>query len=726
MDSVLIVTNALDGRRYRLVIKGNLRRITGAKVKKYMVSHVGAGASSMVLKFGGREMYDTTTAGELGVQSGDTIVLEPLGPGASPPPHAPPSVSATSTLHHAQLLEAESLDDQRGLFEVETGKRQQEYARTINEIANEMTERERQANQLEDELKERQLQVKRLEQERMEAMSEKRRLEDLRELELRKQREREDELKRREAQLLAESERHRELELKRMEVEKRQKLIEQQRMEAQLEKERVERDRREYEENIRKQEEEIRKREQEQERAQYEHQRRQRELERDRAQLATQRAFESQTFGREQELDDLRLAEIQGADPAEGRKPLDLQVARLHANDKRAAAHESWSGLSAPTVGGGHTPGGGPGGAAASGVLGRQPPAHIPPHSARSNALSSPGFHAPPPHHDMDCDALAAANLSDLAHHLGQPLSFDESNTCVVDVDEKHTIMISYDKETEGLYVYSSLLCNLPRDPTLKLQLYEMLLEGALLGRDMAGGGVGLSLKDDFVLMCSSIPLRSCYPHALRLAVPAFSDALRKWRKRIKEVLTEQHSQDRDPLPHAAPAGPPPSAEYGGGGGGGHVHVGEPWPHRAEQHPPTNSPSAPSAVHNPPSTQTVSDQGEESYAVIGVELTDGVTIDGVHTQYNNGVIVVRVKGPAAAAGMLENDIIKIVNGRHVTSLQAFQDITAGLVPDVPCIFVIERDGHEISVEIRPTRGFRRPGEQRRYRVPEEVLRSAQR
>ena len=375
-------------------------------------------------------------------------------------------------------------------------------------------------------------------------------------------------------------------------------------------------------------------------------------------------------------------------------------------------------------MGGGHTPtGGGPAGGA--GAHGRQPPAHVPPHSARSNALSSPGFHAPPPHHDMDCDALAAANLSDLAHHLGQPLSFDESNTCVVDVDEKHTIMISYDRETEGLYVYSSLLCNLPRDPTLKLQLYEMLLEGALLGRDMAGGGVGLSLKDDFVLMCSSIPLRSCYPHALRLAVPAFSDALRKWRKRIKEVLTEQHSQERDPLPHAAPAGPPPpSAEYGGGGGGQqHVQMGEPWPHRAEQHPPTNSPSAPSAVHNPPSTQTVSDQGEESYAVLGVELTDGVTvcgetrirllpafphclshsshpqIDGVHTQYNNGVIVVRVKGPAAAAGMLENDIIKIVNGRHVTSLQAFQDITAGLVPDVPCIFVIERDGRELSVEV---------------------------
>eukprot|EP01061_Rhynchopus_euleeides_P035806 TRINITY_DN60354_c0_g1_i1.p1 TRINITY_DN60354_c0_g1~~TRINITY_DN60354_c0_g1_i1.p1 ORF type:complete len:195 (+),score=63.88 TRINITY_DN60354_c0_g1_i1:61-585(+) len=131
----------------------------------------------------------------------------------------------------------------------------------------------------------------------------------------------------------------------------------------------------------------------------------------------------------------------------------------------------------------------------------------------------------------------------------------------------------------------------------------------------------------------------------------------------------------------------------------------------APANPPSSSPLAPPSAPG----------DGEAYAVIGVELTDGVTIDGVHTQYNSGVIVVRVKGPAAAAGMQESDIIKFVNGRRVTNLTTFQEITAQLIPEQACQFVLERAGQEMTIDVRPTKGYKRPGEQKRYRAPADTL-----
>jgi cytoplasmic iron level regulating protein YaaA (DUF328/UPF0246 family) len=79
-----------------------------------------------------------------------------------------------------------------------------------------------------------------------------------------------------------------------------------------------------------------------------------------------------------------------------------------------------------------------------------------------------------------------------------------------------------------------------PRSPDTKLRLYEFLLEGALLGRDMCGGGVGLSLKNDFVLMSTSIFLPLAAPTALKAITPRFVDA----SARLIEVLRGQSPQD--------------------------------------------------------------------------------------------------------------------------------------------------------------------------------------
>ena len=96
----------------------------------------------------------------------------------------------------------------------------------------------------------------------------------------------------------------------------------------------------------------------------------------------------------------------------------------------------------------------------------------------------------------VDTRQLAAENLDLLAQDLGLPsLSLDGSNTCTVNVDDTFSLLVTYDQGAESLFLYSTLTTVIPKDPALKLRLYEFLLEGALLGRDMCGGGVGANLR---------------------------------------------------------------------------------------------------------------------------------------------------------------------------------------------------------------------------------------
>ena len=131
--------------------------------------------------------------------------------------------------------------------------------------------------------------------------------------------------------------------------------------------------------------------------------------------------------------------------------------------------------------------------------------------------------------------AIATANLTELGKELGAHLVFDQNLTCVVGNDERHTILVTLDIATERLYVYSTLLSSIPDDPTRRLRLYETLLDGALLGRDMAGGGCGISLQSNIVMMSTSIQLKHTDSLALRDVVPSFVEALQRWRAVVSE-----------------------------------------------------------------------------------------------------------------------------------------------------------------------------------------------
>ena len=160
-------------------------------------------------------------------------------------------------------------------------------------------------------------------------------------------------------------------------------------------------------------------------------------------------------------------------------------------------------------------------------------------------------------------DERLAQNLKKFAESLGQTsdalnLHADNNYTCVVTVavarDESEsasndsinniTLLLTYDPQGERLYVYTTLSNMIPPDPTLRLQLFEMLLEGALLGRDMAGGGVGISVKSNLILQSYSLNMQHVDDDALASSVGHFAESSLIWTEKLRSLLESPPSNN--------------------------------------------------------------------------------------------------------------------------------------------------------------------------------------
>ncbi|KAG5468364.1 hypothetical protein LSCM1_02344 [Leishmania martiniquensis] len=138
-------------------------------------------------------------------------------------------------------------------------------------------------------------------------------------------------------------------------------------------------------------------------------------------------------------------------------------------------------------------------------------------------------------------DDLADTALQCLAQALesAAPLELNSANdTCVIPIADGLNVLVTLDRETERLYLYAPLLSCLPSSPCQRMQLYEMLLEGALLGKDTAGGGIGVSLESNLVLISVSSSLRHSDASALAATAAPFLTAAREWVKKIDELLS--------------------------------------------------------------------------------------------------------------------------------------------------------------------------------------------
>ena len=96
----------------------------------------------------------------------------------------------------------------------------------------------------------------------------------------------------------------------------------------------------------------------------------------------------------------------------------------------------------------------------------------------------------------------AKENLKEFGKELNlEGLVFDENNTCILGIDDEFSMHLTYEPNSDRLYIYSPLTDKLPQDDTTRLKLYERLLEGSMLGGQMAGGGVGVAVKEELILM---------------------------------------------------------------------------------------------------------------------------------------------------------------------------------------------------------------------------------
>ncbi|MBI5274562.1 MAG: CesT family type III secretion system chaperone [Chlamydiales bacterium] len=133
----------------------------------------------------------------------------------------------------------------------------------------------------------------------------------------------------------------------------------------------------------------------------------------------------------------------------------------------------------------------------------------------------------------------AKANLEEFGKELKlDGLAFDENNTCILGIDNTFSLHLTYEPNSDRLYLYSPILDGLPKDTKIRLKLYESLLEGSMLGGQMAGGGVGVAVKEELILMHCVLEMGpGTDAAALRRFAPLFVECVEKWRERAQKIL---------------------------------------------------------------------------------------------------------------------------------------------------------------------------------------------
>lgn len=157
----------------------------------------------------------------------------------------------------------------------------------------------------------------------------------------------------------------------------------------------------------------------------------------------------------------------------------------------------------------------------------------------------------------------AEENLREFGKELNlEGLAFDENHTCILGIDNTFSLHLTYEPNSDRLYLYSPILDGLPTDMKSRLLLYETLLEGSMLGGQMAGGGIGVATKEELILMHCVLEMANADASALRRFAPIFVEAVEKWREVAKKIMEGRFDKERDapklPTPGAVPGGARP------------------------------------------------------------------------------------------------------------------------------------------------------------------------
>lgn len=142
----------------------------------------------------------------------------------------------------------------------------------------------------------------------------------------------------------------------------------------------------------------------------------------------------------------------------------------------------------------------------------------------------------------------AKENLKEFGKELNlEGLNFDENHTCILGIDNTFSLHLTYEPNSDRLYLYSPILDGLPKDEKLKLKLFGALLEGSMLGGQMAGGGIGVASKEELVLMHCVLEMGSgADPSSLRRFAPLFVESVEKWRKKAKKIVDGEAEDEEE------------------------------------------------------------------------------------------------------------------------------------------------------------------------------------
>ncbi|ESS65852.1 hypothetical protein TCDM_05692 [Trypanosoma cruzi Dm28c] len=700
-NDVLTVISPDDGKRFRINIKGDIGRLTIGRLKQCLAaaSSYSVPIADQVIKFNGTPLTrDDEVCAAYGIMNGSTLTVEHR---ANVDPTTDHTASFVSP--HRQALEYQTIRRQEEILGDEVLGYDNTLQVKIDQLQDQVEAAEKKKMKIAREKENAERELARLRQQEEVAEKQKRRLTQLREREAQRAARRAADLAARREQLKAEEEATRTVALQKLDNERRRASLEQERAEYEAEKERLAKEREEYEQRAKEREVNIRKKEIEIEQQILAAERDRRELELSRLVSHQNRLLYHERVGRppppELTHEGMRRGEWSGNDPFSlpVATPEDKNVAwgKPQEINNNNPPNQQWQLNQKQSY--------------------RQSGAPHPsgPIKSEENATANAQFEdsyqnrpRPPraaenvvkmmlPGRDnfalahggnnvYNARENAIDNLVCMGRDLGleNTLEFDNNNTCVISVDGQYNLIVTFDAATERLYIYSTLMTNIPHDPVLRLRVYEFLMEGALLGREMCGGGVGASIKNDFILLSSSIYLPTSLPTTLSTLAPQFLFSLNKWREKLGELLSTVDMQKMTS----------PSKN-------GHSTI-EDTNELDSRHTPEEKASR-RIASSTRSSRTHSTESGAGRPVIGIEATDSVMINGVPSRHNGGVLVVNVGGPAALAGIKPHDIIKKINYKRVTSLRQFQREVSRLIVGKMVPIVVERSDvlHNIFIRV---------------------------
>ncbi|ORC85410.1 uncharacterized protein TM35_000351540 [Trypanosoma theileri] len=702
-NNTLTVINPDDGKRYRLNIKGEVGRLTIGRLKQCLAaaSSCPIPAADQIIKFNSTPLnHDDEACAAYGITNGSTLTVEHRH-------NVDPSTNHTASFNspRRRALEYQTIQQQEVGLSRDTVACDDTLQRKINDLQDQLHSAERKKRELEREKEMTERELNRVREKEELAEKEKQRLAELQQLEARRAAQRASDLAARREQLRVEEEAAREVALQKLDNERRRALLEQQRAEYEAEKKRLEKEREAYEQRAKEREVNIRAREIEIEQQLL-------SAERDRKELALQRLVSQKNrllyYDRMGMPPPPELQQAASMMEWNNSQPPSIQAAQFENQNHNINGHILPLGLNVS-------------GSMQSSTLQQQQQQQQyqgkekeRPHNNRSdqypngflgseyksplcgsvensgkresfvtdNAMKVTGNDNSVLPQDVglyDARENAIQNMLYMSQDLGleKPLEFDDNNTCVLSVDGQYTLLVTFDTTTERLFLYSTLLTAIPRDPNVRLSVYEFLMEGALLGREMCGGGVGASLKNDFILLSTSIYLPTSHPTTLRTIIPLFVLSLQKWREKLQQLLDDVHAENKT------------------------VNANDSDVKRRLKEQSTDRSINMTATPVSAQNHNIVGAGHSgSKPFIGIEATDSVVVNGVSSKYEDGVLVISVTGPAAHAGIKPHDFITRINGKPVTSLRQFQHEVSNLVGGAVVPFVVDRAGHKLVVSTK--------------------------